>query len=137
MTPVGLHIPVTLALACALEDAGDIFAAAEALVQSGLAGTRCAPLGRLLCDVIAPLQEMGGICTDDVGKKHIDRQAICDFGIVACGLSRQTVMYELTLHELALHHRRVMSRSKNGSAPSVDFLTDMQQLFPDEKGLTV
>lgn len=125
-------LPVTLALACALENAGNLFVTAQAIAESNLAAGAAVPLGRLMCDIIAPLLEMGAIYADGAGNKHIDRQAICDFGIVVCGLSRATVMYELTLHELALYHRRMAPlRDKGAVAPSADFLAEMQGLFPD------
>lgn len=128
------RLPVTLALACALEDAGDLFAAARAIAKSGLADRDMRPVGKLLCDMIAPLVEMGAFYTDKQGIKKIDREAICDFAIVGCGLTRHATLYDLTLHELALHHRRVTPRAVQVAAPSAAFLAEMQELFPDDKG---
>lgn len=123
-------IPVTLALACALEDRGNLFSIAQEFARIQPAAA-LAPLGQLMCDIIAPLLDMGAIYEDGAGTKHIDRQAVCDFGIVACGLSRCAVMYEMSLHELALHFRRHVPRHAVAQAPSRDFLADMQKLFPD------
>ena len=134
LTTPKTYLPVTLALACALEDCGDLFAAARAVADSGQADAQAAPLGRLLCDIIAPLLEMGGFYTDAAGCRKIDRQALCDFAVVACGLSRHAALYEITLHELALHHRRLAPKTGAHAAPSSAFLAEMQALFPDDKG---
>ncbi len=126
-------LPVTLALACALEERGDLFAAAQAVLDSGQSAGKLAPLASLLRDMIAPLVAMGAVYSDAHGRKHIDRQAVCDFGIVACGLARHVVLHELTLHELALYHRRMAGgRLAALPPPSADFLAQMQELFPDQ-----
>lgn len=126
------RLPVTLALACALEGEGDLFTAARAVTNSGLADSEMRPLGRLLCDTIAPLLEMGAFYTDEQGRKKIDHETICDFAVVGCGLTRCAALCELTLHELALHHRRLVPRPMQ--TPSATFLAEMQALFPDDKG---
>lgn len=127
-----VRLPATLALACALEDTGNIFSVAQALGESDLAPQAKQTLGLLLCDIIAPLLDMGAVYADSAGHKHIDRQAVIDFGIVVCGLSRSEVMYERSLHELALYHRRLVpQRGAAITAPDAGFLADMQALFPD------
>lgn len=132
MTQGSMRLPVTVALACALEDTGNLFDMAQALCSDARIDPALRPLAQLMCDIIAPLLDMGAIYVDDAGHKRIDRQALCDFGIVACGLPRAVVLYELSLHQLSLYHRKLTPRTGLSTPqPSADFMAQMQALFPD------
>lgn len=133
MTAGRIHAPVTLALACALEDTGNLFAAAQAIAAASQADAALRPLAQLMCDIIAPRVDMGAVYIDATGCKRIDRQALCDFGVVVCGLSRHAVLGEVSLHELSLFHRKLAPRvNVQATPPSADFMAQMAALFPDQ-----
>lgn len=126
-----MRLPVTLALACALEDRGNLFSAAQAMLEGDMP-TAAAPMVELLRDIIGPLLDMGAVYSDAAGEKRIDRQAICDFGIVYCGLPRQTVLHELSLHEIALYHRRLAAQRTAARAVGLA-CADSQEGYENER----
>lgn len=123
-------IPVTLALACALDVRGDLFSAAQAVIDQPTVAQAAMPVVALLHAVLAPLLAMGAVYKDTDGRKRVDRQAVLDFAVVCCGLSEHAALHDIDLRYLALHHRKMSGQQ----VLSAELAAELSQLFPDTQG---
>ena len=127
-----MRLPVTLELACALEDDGDLFVLAAELLTACARKHSLMPLVRLLTDILSPLTLLGAIVTATDGSKMIDRQAVVDFATVMCGYSRDEAWRCVTLHELALHAQRLgICSAPSQTRPDAAFLGMMTARHKD------
>lgn len=129
------RLPMTVGLALALEDEGDLFACAERLVALG-DDAALRPLARLMVDMLAALGAMGAIGTTVEGRR-IDREALLRFGSGLCGISEDKLWHATTLTELAARWEGWKLREQlvaRPQPPDAAFLHKMTTHFPDTEG---
>ena len=125
-----MRLPVTLELACALEDDGDLFVLAAETLAAHEGARNLTALLRLLTDILSPLSVLGAVVTAANGSREIDRQAVIDFATVMCGYSREDAWSRVTLHELALQAQR-MGVAPAHVRPDAAFLAMMTDTYKD------
>lgn len=127
-------IPVTLELACALEDAGDLFSLSARVMAAHQGAGGLLPIMHLLVDVLDPLMTLGAIAENAQGIKKMDRQAVLDFATALCGLTRADAWQRVTLRELSLQAQRLGVAGHMRARPDAEFLATMLNAFDDRQG---
>ena len=127
-------MPVTLALAGALDESGDLYRMARYLADMNAEDKEILqPLRVVVMEILTAISDMGAVYRDHTGRHRIDVQAMVDFGVVHGGLSPGEVMYGRSLRQIALMWRQAGLGTREDTSPDRDFMREMLERFPDRK----